>query len=48
MVLPVGLPQAQRLLVADKDVNGRVTTRELMQVLFSALDDPDQPTSRPS
>jgi len=48
MVLPVGLPQAQRLLVADKDASGRVTTRELMRVLFSALDDPDLPTSRPS
>ena len=48
MVLPVGLLQAQRLLVADKDANGRVTTRELMRVLFSSLDDPDQLTSRPS
>jgi protein-L-isoaspartate(D-aspartate) O-methyltransferase len=48
MVLPVGLPQAQRLLVADKDTSGRVTTRELMRVLFSSLDDPDQVTSRPS
>jgi protein-L-isoaspartate(D-aspartate) O-methyltransferase len=48
VVLPVGLPQAQRLLVADKDASGRVTTRELMRVLFSALDDPDLPTSRPS
>jgi protein-L-isoaspartate(D-aspartate) O-methyltransferase len=48
MVLPVGLPQAQRLLMADKDPNGRITTRELMRVLFSALDDPDQPAYRPS
>lgn len=48
MVLPVGLPQAQRLLVADKNAHGRVTTKELMQVLFSGLDDPDQPASRPS
>jgi len=48
MVLPVGLPDAQRLIVADKDRNGHVTTRELLQVRFSLLDDPDQPTSRPS
>jgi protein-L-isoaspartate(D-aspartate) O-methyltransferase len=48
MVLPVGLPGAQHLIVADKDANGRVRTRELMQVLFSVLDDPDQPVSRPS
>lgn len=48
MVLPVGVPQAQRLIVADKDANGRVTTRELMQVLFSVLDEPEQRASRPS
>lgn len=48
MVLPVGLPQAQRLIVADKDANGRMRTRELMQVMFSTLDDPEQPASRPS
>jgi protein-L-isoaspartate(D-aspartate) O-methyltransferase len=48
MVLPVGLPDAQQLIVADKDVNGRVTTRELLSVRFSLLDDPDQPTFRPS
>jgi protein-L-isoaspartate(D-aspartate) O-methyltransferase len=48
MVLPVGLPHAQRLMVADKDANGRLTTRELLQVRFSVLDDPEQPASRPS
>jgi len=48
MVLPVGLPDAQCLIVADKDANGRLTTRELLQVRFSLLEDPDQPASRPS
>jgi protein-L-isoaspartate(D-aspartate) O-methyltransferase len=48
MVLPVGLPDAQRLMVADKDPNGRLTTRELLPVRFSVLDDSDQPSSRPS
>jgi len=48
MVLPVGLPDAQRLIVADKDANGRLTTRELLSVRFSLLDDADQPTPRPS
>jgi protein-L-isoaspartate(D-aspartate) O-methyltransferase len=48
MVLPVGLPDAQRLMVVDKDANGRVATKELLQVRFSELDDPDQPASRPS
>jgi protein-L-isoaspartate(D-aspartate) O-methyltransferase len=48
MVLPVGLPDAQRLIVVDKDANGRLTTRELLHVRFSVLDDSDQPASRPS
>ena len=48
MVIPVGLPDAQRLVVVDKDVNGRVRTREIMQVLFSMLEGPDQPAFRPS
>jgi protein-L-isoaspartate(D-aspartate) O-methyltransferase len=48
MVLPVGLPDAQRLIVADKDANGHLTTRELLPVRFSVLDDPEQPASRAS
>jgi protein-L-isoaspartate(D-aspartate) O-methyltransferase len=48
MVIPVGLPDAQRLVVVDKDMNGRVGTREIMQVLFSMLEGPDRPAFRPS
>jgi len=48
MVIPIGLPDAQRLVVVDKDLNGRVRTREIMQVLFSMLEGPDQPALRPS
>jgi protein-L-isoaspartate(D-aspartate) O-methyltransferase len=48
MVIPVGLPHAQRLVVVDKDMNGRVRTKEIMQVLFSLLEGPDQPAFRPS
>ena len=48
MVIPVGLPDAQRLVVVDKDMDGRVRTREIMQVLFSMLEGPDQPAFRPS
>ena len=48
MVIPVGLPDAQRLVVADKDINGRVRTKETMQVLFSLLEVPDQPAFRAS
>jgi protein-L-isoaspartate(D-aspartate) O-methyltransferase len=48
MVIPVGLPGAQQLLVIDKDMNGKVRTKEIMQVLFSLLERPDEPVFRPS
>ena len=46
MVIPVGLPDAQKLVVANKDLNGKVGTKEIMRVLFSLLEGSDQPTSR--
>ena len=48
MVVPVGLPDAQKLVVVDKDVNGRIKTKEIMQVLFSLLEGPDEPAFRAS
>jgi protein-L-isoaspartate(D-aspartate) O-methyltransferase len=48
MVIPVGLRDAQQLIVVDKDVNGRITTKEIMQVLFSILAGPDEPAVRAS
>ena len=48
MVIPVGLPGDQQLVVAEKDLNGRVTTREIMPVLFSVLEGSDQPAFRAS
>jgi protein-L-isoaspartate(D-aspartate) O-methyltransferase len=48
MVIPVGLPDAQQLLLIDKDMNGKVRTKEIMQVLFSLLDGPDELAFRPS
>jgi protein-L-isoaspartate(D-aspartate) O-methyltransferase len=48
MVIPVGLPDAQQLLVIDKDMNGKVRTKEIMQVLFSLLEGPDEPVVRAS
>ena len=48
MVIPVGLPNAQQLLVVDKDVNGRIKTKEIMRVLFSLLEDADPPAFRAS
>ena len=44
----LGLPDAQQLVVAEKDLNGRVTTKEIMGVLFSLLEGPDQPAMRAS
>jgi protein-L-isoaspartate(D-aspartate) O-methyltransferase len=48
MVIPVGLPSAQQLLVAEKDRNGKVTTKETMPVLFSLLEGSEEPTFRAS
>ena len=46
MVIPVGLPNAQQLVVAEKDLNGRVKTKEIMRVMFSLLEESDQPAFR--
>ena len=48
MVIPVGLPVAQELVLVEKDLNGKVTTKEIMPVLFSVLEGSDQPTFRAS
>ena len=48
MVIPVGLPDAQQLLIAGKDMNGRVGTKQIMQVLFSLLEGADEHPLRPS
>lgn len=41
MVIPAGLPDAQQLVLVDKEGNGRVTMREILPVLFSQLEDTD-------
>jgi protein-L-isoaspartate O-methyltransferase len=43
MVIPVGLLGAQQLVLAEKDLNGRVATKEIMPVLFSLLEGSEQP-----
>jgi protein-L-isoaspartate(D-aspartate) O-methyltransferase len=48
MVIPVGLPEAQQLVVVEKDLNNRVRTKEIMPVLFSLLEGSDEPAFRPS
>jgi protein-L-isoaspartate(D-aspartate) O-methyltransferase len=48
MVIPVGLPGAQQLVVVERDLNGKVTTKEIMPVLFSVLEGPDESAFRAS
>lgn len=38
MVIPAGLPEAQQLVLVEKDHNGRVTTKEILRVRFSQLE----------
>ena len=45
MVVPVGLPEAQQLVVAEKDLNGRITTKEFMPVRFSLLEGAEELSS---
>src|SRR6266853_3191916 len=39
MVIPAGLPNTQQLIVAEKLANGRMTTKEILQVRFSQLEE---------
>ena len=41
MVIPAGLPDAQQLVLVDKEGDGKVTMREILPVLFSHLEDTD-------
>ena len=38
MVIPSGLPDAQQLILVDKDPSGRLATREILAVRFSQLE----------
>ena len=42
MVIPAGAPDAQHLIVVEKDGSGTVTTRSIFAVRFSQLDDDAQ------
>jgi protein-L-isoaspartate(D-aspartate) O-methyltransferase len=48
MVIAVGLPDAQQLVVAEKDLNGRITTKQIVPVRFSLLEGSDDPAFRSS
>ena len=39
MVIPAGLPDAQQLVLVEKNGAGRVTTQEILQVRFSQLEE---------
>jgi protein-L-isoaspartate(D-aspartate) O-methyltransferase len=39
MVIPAGLTDAQQLMLVEKNGNGRVTTKEILPVRFSELED---------
>ena len=41
MVVPTGLPDAQQLVLVEKDGSGRTTMREVLQVRFSELESPE-------
>ena len=45
MVIPVGLPDDQQLALAEKDINGKLTTKEIMPVRFSLSRSPISPHS---
>ncbi len=48
MVIPVGLPDAQQLVLAEKDLSGRITIKEVMPVRFSLFEGTDEPAIRVS
>jgi protein-L-isoaspartate(D-aspartate) O-methyltransferase len=41
MVIPAGLPDAQQLILVEKDLNGKTTTRPILRVRFSQLEGTD-------
>lgn len=41
MVIPAGLPETQKLLLLEKDADGRAKTKEILRVRFSLLEGTD-------
>jgi protein-L-isoaspartate(D-aspartate) O-methyltransferase len=41
MVIPAGLPETQKLLLLEKDADGRAKTKEILRVRFSLLEGAD-------
>lgn len=40
MVLPTGIPDRQQLMLVEKSAQGRISTREILAVRFSELEEP--------
>src|SRR6476620_6007833 len=45
MVVPAGLPDAQQLVLVEKNGDGKVTTKEILQVRFSQLEETEPGTT---
>ncbi len=43
MAIPAGLPETQKLLLVEKDAEGRARTKEILRVRFSLLEGADSP-----
>jgi protein-L-isoaspartate(D-aspartate) O-methyltransferase len=43
MVIPVGLPDSQQLMLVEKDAGGRISMREILPVRFSTLEEEVEP-----
>lgn len=42
MIIPTGIPEKQALTLVEKSVGGSLSTRDLLPVRFSELEEPDQ------
>lgn len=42
MIIPTGIPEKQALTLVEKSAAGRLSTRDLLPVRFSELEEPDQ------
>ena len=42
MIIPTGIPEQQALTLVEKSADGHVSTRDLLPVRFSELEEPDQ------
>ena len=44
MVIPTGIPEKQALTLVEKSTSGKLTTRDILPVRFSELEEPGGPT----